>query len=346
MLAAFLARHGARVPFDVWALPRATPVFARAGFAPRGFAEAFDPAVLRAAWQASPARFLVTGTSHYEAFEPLLWGLARDTGAESLAVIDGWSNLPLRFAAGRPDFVGAVDLGQIEELVALGFRRERTLLTGHPWLSLLIAERSRLLAETPPAVTGPGVNLLFASEALAGDVAKRVNVPYGFDEFDAFALLHRAARQVVQAGRRVNLAVKFHPYEEPAAFLTRLGGLPLMDGLTVLPLEPTVKPHPWVLWADLVVGITSVLLLEAIVLGRPVISVQPGLAREDTFIASHRGFAEVLTDPEGAVGRLAELIGSGEGRQAVRERNAGFLATLPGDGSAAILDLLQRDTAG
>jgi hypothetical protein len=342
VLAALLARHGAALRFDAWSLPRATPVFARVGVAAREFPEAFDQQAVRAAWMAAPADFLVTGTSHYDPFEPLLWALARETGAGSLAVVDGWANLALRFVAGKPDYVGAVDAGQMDELAAMGFSRERILLTGHPWLSLLVADRERILAQTRPAATGPGLHVLFASEAVAADVAKGVNAPYGFDEFEAYAVVHRAAVRAASASCPMTLAVKFHPYEDSADFLRRRAALPGGEGLSLVTVEASALPHPWVLWADLVTGVTSMLLLEAIVLGRPVVSVQPGLAREDTFIASARGFAEALTDPGEAEDRLGVLMSSETTRAAVRAANAGFLSGLPEEGSATILELLRR----
>ena len=100
----------------------------------------------------------------------------------------------------------------------------------------------------------------------------------------------RPALHVASATHPVTLAVKFHPYEEPAGFLRRRADLPVGEGLRLRTVEASAKPHPWVVWADLVVGVSSMLLLEAIVLGRPVVSVQPGLTREDTFIASARRF--------------------------------------------------------
>ncbi len=342
VLASFLERHAASVPCDVWTLPRATPVFVGLGFQPREFAETVAPGALGAAWHEHPAQFLITDTSHYGAFEPLLWDLARTAGVRSLAVLDAWGNLPARFARGRPDFVGAVDAGQVEELTGLGFLRQEVVLTGHPWLSSLLARRDRLLAEIEPAQTPPGVKALFISESIAKDVAAGENAPFGFDEFDAFSLLHRAAAQAARTGRAVHLAIKFHPYEDPAAFLGRLRHLPTVRGLTVLPLERAAEPHRWVLWADLVAGVSSTLLLEAIILGKPVISLQPGLIREDTFVASQRGFTEKLTDPTPAVARLTELIQSAPARAALWERNAAFLSSLPADSSAAILHLIQR----
>jgi hypothetical protein len=326
VLAAFVRDwHPApRHHYDIWSLPQASAVFAAATLPATEFPD-FDPAQVSAAWQAHPADVLVTGTSHYAPFEPLLWQLARQTAAPSLAVLDSWVNLDRRFQAHRPDFVGAVDGEQVSDLVALDFAAERIIVTGHPFL--------RALADLPRAPEGPkspgaALRVLFVSEPIAEDVSRGANVPFGFDQIDAFGVVHRAAAASVQSGLTVELAIKFHPYEEPERFLRAIRALPASAGLTVRPL-PRAEPAPaWVAWAQLVCGIGSMLLLEAIALGRPVVSVQPGLSREDTFIASRRGFVPRLADPVAASRELAHLMASPEARRRLGDRNRAFLDTV------------------
>lgn len=345
-LAGFLTRHAPKLNFDLWTLPKATAVFARAGFIGREFPEDFTKATVVDAWQRLVPAKVVTGTSHYAAFEPLLWQLAREQGCPSLAVNDSWANLAPRFQWGKPDWVGAVDAGQVAELMALGFGREQIIETGHPWLALLLERRQAILSEPLPASPGPGVRVLFISESISSDVAQGVNAPFGFDEFDAFALVYQAAFEVGTPDFPVELAIKFHPYEDPAPFLTRLQKLPRKAGLRVMPLERQAQPLPWVRWADLVTGISSMLMLEAIVLDRPVLSVQPGLRREDTFIASRRGFAELLTEPAPALSRLQTLLADPEVRRLTVQRNQKFLETIPRDPFGRILDWILEPSTG
>ncbi len=166
------------------------------------------------------------------------------------------------------------------------------------------------------------------------DVAKGVNEPFGFDEFDSFSVVHRAAAEVAEMGKTVHLAIK-------QRFVERLETMPRHDGLTVLPLPRTEQPHPWVLWADLLAGIGSMLLLEAVALGRPVISVQPGLEREDIFVASQRGCARTLTDADYATTELRNLMASAQTRSGELELNRRFLDLLPPDSTSNILDWLR-----
>jgi hypothetical protein len=344
VLAAFLSCCPADVPFtfDVWSLSRARAVFQHVGIVAREFPEAFDVGTLVAAWKENPADALITGTSHYDPFEPLLWRIARKFGCASLAVNDTWINLDPRFTQGRPDFVGAIDPRQAQQLVTLGFDPNQIVVTGHPFLSLLIQRREEIIAATPPISEGRGIRLLFVSECIASDVGKGVNAPFGFDEFDSFSLLHRAASAVARSGAEVRLAVRFHPCEDSAQFLARAARLMSPDKLDVRPLDRAEKPYPWLLWSDLVVGIGSMLLLEAIVLGKPVVSVQPGLIRENTFIAGQFGFAQTLTEPSTGEITLVDLIRNPNARQVEIMRHKPFLDRIPTDSVSPILNWISK----
>src|SRR5262249_38543780 len=163
-----------------------------------------------------------------------------------------------------------------------------------------------------------------------------VNAPFGFDEFDAFSVLHRAALAAVRAGIAVSLAVKFHPAEKSDAFLHRLEQLERPAGLSIETIPGGDTPYPWVMCSDLVTGIGSMLLIESIVLDRPVVSLQPGLIREDTFIVSRRGLAPALTDAVEGERVVSELIADRTTRLALLGRERRFLELIPADPVAPI----------
>lgn len=324
-------RDDRRFTFDAWSLAQASPVFRRAGVEPREFADGLAADVLDRAWADQPADVLVTGTSHYAPFEAYLWRSARRRGCASLAVNDAWVNLARRFAVEKPDYVGAVDAGQVPELVALGFDSDRVITTGHPWLTGLLARSQNVRRETVLPERDGDVHALFVSEAIASDVARGVNAPFGFDELDAFGVLHAAAVSATTAGLTVRLAVKFHPAEDPGAFLARLAGLEHPRGLSIRTIMGNETPYPWVLWSDLVAGVGSMLLLESIVLDRPVVSLQPGLTREDTFIVGRRGLAPTLTDPAEGRQIVSALLADPAARRSLLERERRFVELIPPD---------------
>jgi hypothetical protein len=324
-------RGDAPFTFDAWSLAQASPVFRRGGVEPREFADGLPAEAIDRAWAEEPADVLVTGTSHYAPFEAYLWRSARRRGCASLAVNDAWVNLPRRFAVEKPDYVGAVDAGQVPELVALGFDSGRVITTGHPWLTGLLARCQDVRRAIVPPERDGDVHVLFVSESIASDVARGVNAPFGFDELDAFGVLHAAAVSAAAAGIPVRLAVKFHPSENPDAFLARLAKLERPHGLSIRTILGNETPYPWVLWSDLVAGVGSMLLLESIVLDRPVVSLQPGLTREDTFIVGRRGLAPTLTDPAEGRRIVSDLLSDPAARRALLERERRFVELIPPD---------------
>jgi hypothetical protein len=333
-------QHG----LEVWSLPRATPVFERHGLASLEFPD-WDEADLQQRWRRRPPDAVVTGTSHYQPFEPTLWRLAARQGIPSLAILDSWVNLAMRFSQGRPDFVGAVDTGQVADLARLGFSTDRVLLAGHPFLRDLLRSRSQR-APVEPRAASASVRLLFVSEPIAQDVAAGRNPPFGFDQIDVFQLLDQAATIAADVDRRVTIGVRLHPYEDPARLLARMRERPPHPHVEVRVIAQQEPAHHSLEWADLVTGIGSMLLLEAIAFGRPVLSVQPGLIREDTFIASERGFVDKLLDRDSAVDTLADHLRRPERREATRSKNAGFLDTLDPSDGAAVADWLAEKTHG
>lgn len=326
---------------DAWTLPRASALRAALPSASRVFDDPPTALVLEQAWDELPASVLVTGTSHYAPFEQTLWRIASERGIPSLAVLDQWMNVAARFSHGRPDFVAVLDEVQGEDVVRLGFSRDRVVAMGHPWLSRL----ARASSARRPADRG-GVRVLLVSEPIRNDVLQGVNAPFGFDEFDVFNVVHAAAADVASAAHPVTLAVKCHPYEDVAAFEHYIQGLPPVPYLKTRCLPADAVPLDEAAASDVVIGISSMLLMEAMVLGCAVVSVQPNLIREDTFIPSAQGATRTLTDADEGRRVVGELILSDAARDSERRRHARFTDTVAGDSGAAFTAWLDRVAPG
>ncbi|MEQ8711293.1 MAG: hypothetical protein RIC36_20095 [Rhodospirillales bacterium] len=317
---------------DLWVTANVVPYFEKAGLPVRVFDQPPAAIEMLRDWQADPADALVTGTSHYEPFDDLLWRAARLTGTPSLAAVDYWSNLARRFPTVRPDSIGVIDPVQETEARAIGF--DSVVLTGHPALAAVQV--------VPPRPAGQSVSVLFVSERIAADVAEGVNDSYGFDETDCFRLVMAAAERTVAGGQPVDVTVKFHPYNDPDAFRGAIGPVGQPETVGLVWIEGRQPIAPLIEAADIVVGISSVALVEASLMGRAVISVQPGLTRENMFVPGERGFADTLTDPEQAVARLCELMSDPVARQSARDRLSGFRSSLSSPADTPIQSWLKR----
>lgn len=321
---------------DIWITGNIAGYFDGTGFPVRIFDHLPGRADLAAEWDRDPADAVITGTSHYEPFDELFWEIGRERGIPSLAVVDYWSNLGPRFSRGRPGTVGVIDDGQRREAEELGLTP--AIVTGHPALAAITAA---------PARTPDGrVRILFVSERIADDVAEGVNDDYGFTETDSCRLVLDAARQAADAGHRTEITIKLHPYNDEQRFLTALGPLPQNDRMNVTivtgrqPIQPLIEAN------DIVTGMASVAMVEAALVGRPVLSVQPGLKRENMFIPGIRGYADTALDGESAVSSLVELIGNADARSAAIERLAPFRENIAGSGNSGIRQWLATILTG
>lgn len=332
---------GTAFSMHAWTLPRGASLHAVLPNCSRIFQDPPDSELLERAWDEQPAALLVTGTSHYAPFEQTLWQIAAERGVPSLAILDQWMNLAPRFSLSKPAFVGALDLAQAKDLVGLGFTRDRVVLMGHPGLSRLAKQRHRA-----PRATSARTRVLFVGEPIRSDVAQGVNEPFGFDEFDVFNLVHAAAVDAARGGARVSLAVRCHPYEDVASFERHVDGLAAVDGLDVEVLAAGGTALDEVSRADVVVGISSMLLMEAMVLGCAVVSLQPHLSRENTFEPSARGYARTLTDPAEARRIVAALIAHDAARADERERHRAFVQEVAADSSHAFIEWVRRVAPG
>ena len=303
---------------DLWLTDNIADYFSDIELPKQLFSRPPSHAELKRKWDDNPARAIITGTSHYEAFDSLFWKLGKQNSVPTLAVVDYWSNLGERFKDSVPDAVGVIDEGQAIEARRLGL--PDTVITGHPSLAAI--------RPAPPREPDDRVAVLFVCERIAGDHADGVLEPYGFDEIDVFRLVLDAVRKASQQGIRADLVVKFHPYNDRKEFLSAVGPLPEQSMLSVEFIDGRKPIAPLVAASDLVVGVASIALVEAALMERAVISVQPGLIREDTFIPGVRGYAETLTDAEEAIKRLTALIVDPSKRDQVTDRLKGFRNSL------------------
>jgi hypothetical protein len=342
VLARFLSECGqGSGPCAIWAHEAAAQPFAGAGHAPVILAGPTDEADLGRRWREHQPGALITGTSLEGRLEPALWRLAARDGVRSLAWIDQWTNLARRFARGRPGWVAVIDERQREELTALGFSPSRMLIGGQPHLFAL-----GTAVELPGAeAAGRGVlRVLFASEPYAADIAAgRLDDP-GFDELAVFDLVLAAAERarVLRPDQAIELVVKFHPLEGAAArFLARLRAVEPSAGLSLRWLGGERSGLDALGEADLVIGMSSTLLLEAMRRGKPVLSLQPGLRGEDPFAPSGRQAALYAHEAGEALELATRALSDPATRHAALERQRRFFDSLPRGGCAAVARWLE-----
>lgn len=345
IIAALIRAGVSPFDFDLWTLPKALSVFKRLNItcSMKNFSDSFSEIEIRNAWKEDPATLLVTGTSHYSAFESIFWDLARAQGGSSLALLDSWYNLEPRFRHSKPDYVGAIDKKQMEELEAIGFAKSQIIWSGHPYLSMLMKNKAQLQQNADIAENdSDAFKVLYVSESITKDVKSGSNAAYGFNEFEVFDLILEAATILAKKNQRISIMIKLHPYEDPTEFERKIANIPLLPGVEIHIGSSTSDPLDLVLWSDMVIGISSMLLIEASVLGKPILSLQPNLIREDTFILTSREYIPRLNTKKTILDALSKNFSSQTERDHLVKSAQRFLDTFSKTSTSVIEDWIKQ----
>lgn len=200
------------------------------------------------------ADLLVAGTSATDTFEVDATGAFAARGLPTVAVLDYPANFAARFRRGEPaaptwpDVITALDAGSAAAMAADGIPARLIRVTGQPYLAALLRRRvGRRCA------AGSGRRILFASQP-------------GTEEVQA---LEWVASEVRALGPDALLTVRFHPRQTDRApslrCLEQAGVAATIDDET--PTLRVLEDH------DVVLGVTSTILVEAALLGRRAASV-------------------------------------------------------------------------
>lgn len=351
------ARRDVRV--EAIACAEAAAVFARAGVPHRLAAHPGEdePAavamVRRDLTDASPDALLL-GTAWGPALDKVVLRIGSHRGIPSVSVVDHWSNFRERFAdpasdtLSLPTKIAVMDEWAMTEAVKAGLPEEVVTVTGHPYLDQLAVElqqpvllqRARgLRQEWLQGVEGgrPCI-VLFVSEALSRYHDLHGPHPLGYTEVDVLeGLISTVQRLPAAPSRQWHLVIKLHP-REPDHPASSLSPLARRWSLRVVKDQPA-----WVclLAADVVVGMGSMLLVEAALAGKPAISFRPNATAPCPFIGSEIGLVPTAASLEELARLLSRSTADPSAHVPGRRGEVGPVARLVrGDSALRIADLV------
>ncbi len=251
----------------------------------------------------SPDAILV-GTSENIDNPGFAWiDAARHHGIASLGFVDGPANAAYRFRgrastplAHVPDRILTADRVTKDAFVALGVAADRVHVVGHPTTDRTLARADALRAEGQASVRArlmPDIDatrplVMFVSELSTGmdPAAFRRQSGYtlhgrGSSDLRSVICLEELLESLRVEAPTAAVVIRPHPKEDAEAYA------PFGDEIDGL--RTGGDPVDAVFAADLVVGMTSVLLYEAALVGRPVISVTPRAEEADWLPAISMG---------------------------------------------------------
>jgi hypothetical protein len=239
---------------------------------------------------------LVTGTSWGTDLELRAIRLCKSFGVPTIAILDYWSNYIMRLhdqtdSIVLPDhYVMMDELAKIEAILE-GVPEAVIHVLGHPGL-----DRYNDYTQQPQENRASLNNILFLSQPLSDLYAESL----GYTET---SVLQDLIMVCLETDRTLN--VKFHP-KDNTSFREKYKYL-AVDG-DLLKIFPQY---------DMVIGMNSMALLHAAIIGTYTVSYQPQLQKEDMCITNRLGLSISINDYEG----LRKLLSSNMIRPYITHKN-------------------------
>ncbi|MDD5656544.1 MAG: hypothetical protein PHF00_04735 [Elusimicrobia bacterium] len=248
----------------------------------------------------------VTGSSASHGLERAIWRHCRADGIKSLCILDQHKDIAERFGPNRsrlwPDRICVMNVAARRELLRLGVPAKKIVVSGSPYLAAppdsRISASQRLRLRKALGLKDRKM-ITFCTEyiAKAGQKAR-----YGYDEHlvlsDLKRVLERTALDPV-------VYIRLHPNDSAGEYRRYLREA--RPGITFRLVHR--DPGNQLLQAsDLVIGMSSIILVEAARLGLPVISYQPDAGRR-AFVFDEHMRRSLVRECAGLARKVRALLG-------------------------------------
>ena len=310
--------HGCNV--DAYAYRQACQIFDSVGLAAVAVDESKSAGEASRHLTAFTPDLVLTATSIGEtSLEMQFIAEARHLGIPTLTVLDFWSSYVERFTgvANRslsgclPDRIAIMDARASAEMELLGFPSDCLKITGQPAFDALQSLRLASTSITRTALRqtysiGDGALLvLYLSSPISSHRGATESSPgyMGYTEHTSLRLLLDELEALSgELQGSIQLLVKPHPRDPADNFDGWKGNRVRLEVVS------DADTRQLILASDLVVGTVSVALIESCLLGRPTISLQPGLTGEDMLPSNQWGATIAVYDARDLRKTIMELL--------------------------------------
>lgn len=214
---------------------------------------------------------IITGTAHYSDMERNTWLAAKKYNVKSLAAIDAWVNFKERFIKTdsnqfvEPDILCVIDSDCESNIKKLGVN-SKIYITGHPHLEYRI---NKLKEKCKSTVVTDKKKICFFSNPVKNNSQTNVSSDKQFTgQFDIACLLINSFPN----DNNIELFLKPHPREDIKTWEIWLKESEFMGRNITISNQSTEE---LLIKCDAIIGITSMVLIEAALLGKATMSLQP-----------------------------------------------------------------------
>lgn len=221
--------------------------------------------------------FLFTGTSEDTTIEGNFWHAAKHQKIFTYSIIDHWTRYRERYMVNGifspTDLIFTIDENSKKEMISLGFVEERIIVSGQPHFEKFYGYKSGRTRQEFYAAhkLPPGKVITFVSDYISGSFPSTLpgQPVLGFDEHTILNALLSSLRPLFGPQNQYQLIMKLHP-KEPGDNFSEINFPPEISYRTIKEGDNI----DLVFHSDFVIGMFSMLLFEAFLMRKPVLSLQ------------------------------------------------------------------------
>lgn len=244
---------------------------------------------------------IITGTSANDATEKTLWKEAQALGIKSIAILDHWVNYGIRFSKYGlkdidkfekicdflPSFIIVMDEFAKKEMTKEGVPEDIILALGNPHFDKVLKNSENVLDVRAEFAKNDETLIVFGSEPYTED--------YGLGEEKT------VLKDLIEAtkNKNVKIVVKLHPKEDFSKYKE-------FENEVILNKE--TNPAEIMKAADIVVSMTSMFLIEAMIMNKKILSYQPNEQDKSKFILTNCGVLPFINNYYNFEKELLKLI--------------------------------------
>lgn len=264
---------------------------------------------------------VITATSLDDYTERYMWKAAGMLHIKSFAILDQWMNLGIRFS--RYDYkqirqyekehshlffpyrILAMDHLTKKLLIEDGVPEEKIIITGQPHFDTVFSSYQK----AHEAYNRDCYNIVFASEPLLEDYdgGDSQNSYWGYNEVTIFETLYRQVTRIApDVKRKVRIILRPHPRESAGKW--DIYRKECKNNWITIVCDRSSDNFSVIKAADLICGMSSMFLLEAMICQREVLSIEIGLKRENPFVLDQVGICKSILTEEALYKDLKDIM--------------------------------------
>ncbi|NVM01398.1 MAG: hypothetical protein HWN67_03630 [Candidatus Helarchaeota archaeon] len=248
---------------------------------------------------------VITGTSLNDNSENYFRWVAKKFGIPTVSILDQWMNYMQRFQCIKenleciPDIICVMDRVAKDDMIKEGFKSDRIEITGNPYFDDIFSLKENFNEEKVSKfrrllnVNRDEFLITFASEPIENSEEENHEIrnEWGYTEKTVISYLLTALENIsFRKNLKICLIIKLHPREIKSNFDKIKRGFSSKNVRIII--NHNADPRKLILSSDLIAGMTSIFLIESVLLEKLTISLQPESKKPD-FLITNRVSASI-----------------------------------------------------